>query len=114
VSPLPTTRSAIERERCVSDEPDGIMFEVYRDGSNGRYHVVYFTELDEHDRDQAIDAALAGEHFFDGFIDGRDVGAAKQVLAEFVARLNSGEPATAAEIEVLLQRCLAERRRLEN
>ena len=43
------------------------MFEIYREGGyNRRYRVVYFTELDDHNRDHEIDRGVAGDNFLDG------------------------------------------------
>ena len=80
-----------------------IMFEVYREPAfDRRYRAVYFTELDEAQRDEAIDAAFAGEHFFDGFIKAADGEAAKRLLESFVDRLNAGADCTAEELAGLL------------
>lgn len=82
---------------------DKIMFEVYREvGFNQRYHVIFFTELDEHDRDDAIDSAMAGDHFFNGFIKAADGEAAKTVLLAYVGRLNQGAAGTGEELAALL------------
>lgn len=86
-------------------DPDAgrIMFEVYREPAfDRRYRTVYFTELDEAHRDEAIDAAFAGEHFFDGFIKAADAEAAKRLLESFVGRLNAGADDTAEELAGLL------------
>jgi hypothetical protein len=93
--------------RTMRSESDKIMFEVYREpGFNRQYRVVYFTELEEHDRDAAINAALAGERFYDGFINAADSVAAKQMLDTFLDRLNNGASvsasATSDELEALL------------
>ena len=70
---------------------DRIMFEIYREAAYGRrYRVVYFTELDEHNKDLEIDRALAGDHFYDGFIPGDRSDQAKQVIAQVIERLNEG------------------------
>jgi hypothetical protein len=69
-----------------------IMFEIYRETTySGRYRVIYFTELNDHNRDTEINRALAGEHFYDGFIKGSWKDRAKNIIAEFVAKLNDGE-----------------------
>ena len=48
---------------------DRVMFEIYREGSyNLKYRVVYFTELGDHNKDDEISRALAGDHVFDGFL----------------------------------------------
>jgi len=73
-------------------EIDKIMFEIYRAGDEpNRYRVVYFTELEEGDRDVAISQALAGEHVFDGFISAHDAVGAKAAIASLIVRLNGGE-----------------------
>jgi hypothetical protein len=86
---------------------DPIMFEVYLDTARDRCRVVYFTELDENDRDAAIDAAMAGEHVFDGLIDGARIDAAKAVLSAFASRPDAGAPGTADELAGLLAPFLA-------
>ena len=48
---------------------DKIMFEIYKANDyTDEYRVVYFSELDDHNRDKEIDNAMKGNHFFDGFI----------------------------------------------
>lgn len=85
-----------------------VMFEIYREtGFSGRYKVVYFTELGEHDKETEIADAMRGEHIFDGFLLHRDRSQAKQVVDEILERLNRGESLGSAEIEQLLQPYLA-------
>jgi hypothetical protein len=70
---------------------DRIMFEIYRETTySGRYRVVYFTELNDHNRDTEINRALAGEHFYDGFIKSFRKDEAKRVIEETIAQLNEG------------------------
>lgn len=79
---------------------DRTMFEIYREADYGRrYHVVYFTELDEHNKEAEINRALAGEHFFDGFLMDLRKDEGKRQIGEIVARLNRGEALTAADVE---------------
>jgi len=79
---------------------DKIMFEIYREpGYNRRFRAVYFTELDEHNKEQAINAALAGEHVYGGFISGTQAVRAKQAIAGLLARLNAGEALDEAAVE---------------
>ena len=81
-------------------ESDKTMFEIYREASyTGLYQVVYFTELSEHNKEQEINRALAGEHFYDGFIRHYRKEEAKQILESLVARLNSGEQLAPADVE---------------
>jgi hypothetical protein len=70
---------------------DRIMFEIYRETTySGRYRVVYFTELNDHNRDTEINRALAGEHFYDGFIKSVRKDEAKKVIEETITQLNEG------------------------
>jgi hypothetical protein len=71
---------------------DRIMFEIYRETTySGRYRVVYFTELNDHNRDTEINRALAGEHFYDGFIKAFRKDEAKKIIETAIARLNEGQ-----------------------
>jgi len=84
--------------------PDKIMFEIYRDvARNGDYRVIYFTELDDHNREAEINRAANGEHIYDGFIRNRGKDQAKLVLGSILERLNSGEPIARDQIEKELQ-----------
>ena len=85
-----------------------VMFEIYRETDfSGRYKVVYFTELGEHDKETEIADAMRGEHIFDGFLLHRDRSQAKQVVDEILERLNRGESMGSVEIEQMLQPYLA-------
>jgi hypothetical protein len=89
-------------------ESDKTMFEIYRETSyTGQYQVVYFTELNEHNKETEINRALAGEHFYDGFIRNFRKDEAKQILEGIVSRLNQGEALAAADIERALGSHLA-------
>lgn len=78
---------------------DRTLFEIYREADYGRrYRVVYFTELNEHDRETEIARAMAGEHILDGFIADRHKEAAKQRIASFVEALNRGQSADVASL----------------
>lgn len=69
-----------------------VMFEIYREvGYNHRFKVVYFTELNDHSRETEINRALAGEHYFDGFLKGWRKQEAKALIEDWLARLNKGE-----------------------
>ena len=81
-------------------ESDKIMFEVYREtGYNGRYRVVYFTELQDHNKETEINRALSGEHFYDGFIKNFRKEEAKDRIDSLLKRLNEGEKLTPADVE---------------
>jgi hypothetical protein len=71
---------------------DRIMFEIYREITySGRFRVVYFTELNDHNRETEINRALAGEHFYDGFITSFRQDEAKAIITATVAQLNEGK-----------------------
>lgn len=79
---------------------DKIMFEIYREAEYDRkFRVVYFTELDDHNKENEISRAMAGEHFYDGFIRELRKEPGKQKIDEIIRRLNDGEPLTAADAE---------------
>ena len=85
-----------------------VMFEIYREADfSGRYKVVYFTELGEHDKETEIADAMRGEHIYDGFLLHRERNQAKQIVDEILERLNRGESVGSAEIEQLLEPYLA-------
>jgi hypothetical protein len=70
---------------------DKVMFEIYREaGYDRRYRVVYFTELDEHNKDQEIARAVAGEHYYDGYLRTGTLEEAKRAIADILDRLNGG------------------------
>lgn len=81
-------------------ESDKIMFEIYRETEyTGRYRVVYFTELQEHNKETEINRALTGEHFYDGFIKNTGKDDAKGIVESILTRLNDGERLDPTEVE---------------
>ena len=89
-------------------EADKVMFEIYRETEyTGKYRVVYFTELQDHNKETEINHALAGEHFYDGFIKNFGKDEAKEIIGSLLARLNNGERLEAQEIERALGEHLA-------
>ena len=76
------------------------MFEVYREASyNRRYRVVYFTELNDNNKEAEINRAIAGDHFFDGFLSDNGKDEAKLIIERTLERLNRGEQVTPQELE---------------
>ncbi len=89
-------------------ESEKIMFEIYKEAVYmGRYKVVYFTELQDHNREYEISRAISGEHFFDGFIRAFRKEEAKEAIESVLQRLNSGETMEAKEVERQLKPFLA-------
>lgn len=81
-------------------ESDKVMFEIYREVSyNRRYKVVYFTELNDQNKETEINRALAGDHFFDGFLSEAHKEEAKAIIKSALDRLNSGEPVRPEDLE---------------
>ncbi|PWT99618.1 MAG: hypothetical protein C5B51_26765 [Terriglobia bacterium] len=81
-------------------ESDKVMFEIYRETEyTGKYRVVYFTELQDHNKEAEINHALAGEHFFDGFIKNYRKDEAKEIINAILMRLNEGETVGPDEVE---------------
>lgn len=84
-------------------ESDKVMFEIYREPDfNRAYRVVYFTELGEHNKEYEINRALAGEHFYDGFIRNYRKDDAKKIIEGLLERLNGGEGLTPEDVEQAL------------
>ena len=84
-------------------EADKVMFEIYRDKTyTGKYCVVYYTELDDHNKEHEINRALAGESLYDGFLKNFTKEEGKQVIGRILERLNQGEKVEPAEISAAL------------
>lgn len=89
-------------------ESEKVMFEIYREASyNRRFKVVYFTELNEHNKETEINRAMAGDHFFDGFLKGGSKEQAKAIIDRALVRLNDGEAVSPEELERELSGYLA-------
>jgi hypothetical protein len=82
---------------------DRTMFEIYREAGYARqYRVVYFTELDEHNKEAEINRALTGEHFYDGFLFDAKKDQGKGIVDQIVERLNRGEAVSPDEVDQAL------------
>ena len=89
-------------------QSDKIMFEIYREGDfGGRFRVVYFTELDDHNREAEINDAMRGEHIFDGYLRNYSKQEAKRIVATLLERLNAGETISHSQIESELKPFMA-------
>ena len=84
-------------------EADKVMFEIYREAAyTGKYRVVYFTELNENNKEFEINRALSGEHFYDGFIKNYRKEEAKDIIEVLLRRMNEGEKLTPTDVEQAL------------
>ncbi len=89
-------------------ESDKVMFEIYREAAyTGKYHVVYYTELNENNKEWEINRALSGEHFYDGFIKNYRKDEAKDIIDTILKRLNDGEKLAAEDVESALSEHIA-------
>jgi cobyrinic acid a,c-diamide synthase len=70
---------------------DKIMFEIYQDNTYSKeFRVVYFSELNDHNRDKEIDRAMLGDHYYDGFFLTLKKERAMRDIDRVVDRLNTG------------------------
>ncbi|MBI4532276.1 MAG: hypothetical protein HY709_12235 [Candidatus Latescibacteria bacterium] len=84
-------------------DAEKVMFEIYREAMyTDRYRVVYFTELNESNKDQEINRALSGEHVYDGFLRRYRLDEAKRIIDGFIERLNNGEHVDTGELDKTL------------
>ena len=89
-------------------ESDKTMFEIYRETAyTGRYKVIYFTELQEHNKETEINRAMAGQHVFDGFLKNYGKDEAKEIIEQLLEKLNNGERLEAQQIAQALASHLA-------
>jgi len=81
-------------------DSDKVMFEIYREATyTGKYRVVYYTELNENNKEWEINKAMAGEHFYDGFIRNFGKDEAKDIIDALLRRMNDGENLSSSDIE---------------
>ncbi|MFN3323229.1 MAG: hypothetical protein ACK5AZ_07020 [Bryobacteraceae bacterium] len=89
-------------------ESEKTMFEIYRETSyTNHYRVVYFTELQDHNKEAEINHAMAGEHFFDGFLKNVRKDEAKEIIDGLLRRMNDGEKLEPCDVERALSGYLA-------
>jgi hypothetical protein len=89
-------------------ESQKIMFEIYRDPARGgKYRVVYFTELDEHNKEKEINDAMRGDHVFDGFLRNMTKEDGKRNVDQILERLNQGEKLGESDIATALKPFMA-------
>ena len=88
----PVQRLLVFMAGGINSFKDKIMFEIYKENVySGEYRVVYFSELDDHNKDKEIDRAMKGDHFFDGFILSLKKDRAMKQIEDILEKLNDGE-----------------------
>lgn len=90
-------------------ESEKTMFEIYREGDfNKKFRVVYFTELDEHNKESEINHALNGEPVFSGYLKDDTKSEGRLVIEKLIRQMNeSGNVMSEEEISVSLAGYLA-------
>jgi hypothetical protein len=77
-----------------------VMFEIYREGGyDRRFRVIYFTELNEHNRDHELNRCLGGDSLYSGFLREDARVEARKVIGSILRRLNDGEEIPPAQVE---------------
>lgn len=76
---------------------DRTMFEIYRETDYNRsFHYIFYTDLDEHEREREIAKAANGQTVFTGYIDDTRKEAARAVIEAIVDELNESDDDTPA------------------
>ncbi|MBV6479003.1 MAG: hypothetical protein HGGPFJEG_01764 [Ignavibacteria bacterium] len=90
-------------------ESDKTMFEIYREKEfNRKFKVVFYTELNEHNKEAEINHALNGETIFDGFLKDSLKEKGKTKIRELIKEMNTSGVAYERDyISKMLGECLA-------
>jgi hypothetical protein len=64
---------------------------------------VYYTELNENNKHAEINRAMAGRHYFDGFIKDYRKDEAKKIIEKIVDELNGGKMLSSEQIRERLR-----------
>ncbi len=91
-------------------ESDKTMFEIYREGDfNKKFRVIYFTELDEHNKEAEINHALLGDPVFSGFLRDDMKSQGREIIENMIKEMNeSGEAFGEDDISEKLKLCLSD------
>ena len=93
----------------IQDHNDKIMFEIYKENTYLKeYRVVYFTELNEDNKEREIDRAMKGDHVFDGYILSIKKYRAMKQIEDIIQRLNDGETLDVQYLKKQLKEFLAD------
>ena len=93
----------------IQDHNDKIMFEIYKENMYSKeYRVVYFTELNEDNKEREIDRAMKSDHVFDGYILSIKKYRAMKQIEDIIQRLNDGETLDVQYLKKQLKEFLAD------
>ena len=86
-----------------------VYFGIYKEsGCDKPYRILYFTELDELERDTAMNRFVEGETIYTGFLKKACLDQGKRLLADYVARWNAGTSPIVEELVSSISSCLDE------
>ncbi len=99
----------IKIDKSMPKRIEKVFFGIYKEsGCDKRYQIVYFSELDEHERDTALNRFIEGETIYTGFLKKTCLDEAKQLLADYLARWNAGTSPVLEELVSSISSCLHE------
>lgn len=88
---------------------DRTMFEIYRETDYNRaFRSIFYTELDEHARDDEIARAANGVTLFTGYLDDRHKARARELVDAIVDELNEMDEDEAGMPTAEIERRLAD------
>lgn len=74
------------------DPSEKTMFEIYRGGDYDRtFRCIYYTDLEEHQRDKEVAKAAAGQPVFSGYLDDATKEDARGAIESILDDLNEGD-----------------------
>ena len=104
---LPTRWKRIDSSTLKGSEK--VFFGIYKESGCGKpYQIVYFTELDEHERDAAISQSVEGETTYTEFLKEACLDQGKQLLTDNLARWNAGTSPIIEDLVSSISSCLHE------
>ena len=84
-----------------------VFFGIYKEsGCDKPYRILYFTELDEDERDAAMNRFVEGETIYTGFLKEACLDQGKRLLEDYLARWNTGTSPVLEELVSSISSCL--------
>ena len=86
-----------------------VFFGIYKEsGHEEPYQIIYFTELDDRERDAAMDRFVEGETIYTGFLKVARLDEGKRLLTDYLDRWNAGTSPVVEELVSSISSCLHE------